>query len=183
MGKSKYIDTNYARGHKQAACSLHPNFCHRTAVPRRICTIDLSGWTRVNVQFTICLLASNFHLSDWPVWLEHRPEAEVHGERLYCLVLYLFLSGLENSSSLASHHPSAPQPAATEEWTPRRSRGSCLPWLHQLVSVSQRMLELWVFQQCLGGAWAAFRFAGEVLNCRGVGGSSENGIEVSFFFS
>lgn len=38
------------------------------------------GPTRVNVLFTICLLASNFHLSDRLVWLEHRPEAEVHGE-------------------------------------------------------------------------------------------------------
>ena len=58
---------------------------------------------------------SNSHLSEWPVWLEHRPEAEVHGEWLYCLVLYLSLSGLESavgygsirleslSSSLAFH--------------------------------------------------------------------------------
>lgn len=37
------------------------------------------GPTGVNVLFTICLLAPNFHLSDWPVWLELRPEAEVHG--------------------------------------------------------------------------------------------------------
>lgn len=39
----------------------------------------------------ICLLVSNFHLSKWSVTLEHCPEAEVHGERLYCLVLYLSL--------------------------------------------------------------------------------------------
>lgn len=38
------------------------------------------GQTQLNALFTICLLASNFHLSDWLVWLEHRPEAEVHGE-------------------------------------------------------------------------------------------------------
>lgn len=142
-------------------------------MPCRICTIDLSGRTRVNVQFTICLLASNFHLSDWPVWLEHRPKAEVHGERLYCLVLYLFLSGLENSGSLASHHPSARQPAAEEEWTPQRSRGSCLLWLHQLVSVSQGPEELWVFRRCLESPWAVFRFTGESLNCWDLGGSSE----------
>lgn len=88
----------YAHTHKHMPCPLHPNFCRWAALPCGIWSIDLSGPTRVNVLFTICLLASNFHLSDWLVWLEHRPEAEVHGEWLYCLVLYLSLSGLENYS-------------------------------------------------------------------------------------
>lgn len=84
--------------HKHTVCPLHPNFCRRAASPCGICSIDLSEPTPVNVLFTICLLASNFHLSDWPVWLERRPEAQVYRESLYCLALYLSLSGLENYS-------------------------------------------------------------------------------------
>lgn len=56
---------------------------------------SVRGPTRVNALFTSCLLASNFHLSDWPAQLEHRPQAAAGRERLYCLVLYLSLAGLE----------------------------------------------------------------------------------------
>lgn len=140
------------------------------------------GPTGVNVLFTICLLAPNFHLSDWPVWLELRPEAEVHGEWLYCLALYLSLSGLENYSP--------PPPATTlmlgsqQQQKNGHCRGAerAVSYGHINQSVSHGLAELWPVQQCLDGAWAVFRFTGNCLNNRDVEGSSVNRKEVAQFW-
>lgn len=170
-GYEERIYSDYLWTYKQTAWPFHLNFCHWTAFLCRICPIDLPRLNRVNVLFTICLLASNFHLSDWPVWLEHGPEAEVYGEWLYCLVLYLFFSGPENYSPPSSHHPPAQRWAAAEEWALQRSRGSCLLWLHEL-KFCLRLLELWLFQRYLNSAWAFFRSAGDCSISCGVEGRS-----------
>lgn len=118
---------------------------------------SVRGPTRVNALFTSCLLASNFHLRDWPAQLEHRPQAAAGRERLYCLVLYLSLAGLEKCC-----------PSLRRQQPPYRRRRRRIE--HSLLSVTSAGFgrtqagRLMTRSGAVASkAWAVFRFAGDCL--------------------
>lgn len=119
---------------------------------------SVRGPTRVNALFTSCLLASNFHLSDWPAQLEQRPQAAAGRERLYCLVLYLSLAGLEKCC-----------PSLRRQQPPYRRRRRRIE--HSLLSVTSAGFgctqagRLMTRSRAVASkAWTVFRFAGDCLN-------------------
>lgn len=159
-GSRAHTQDQRTHTHKQDACPFHPNFCHRDAQalqnPRHR---SVRGPTRVNALFTSCLLASNFHLSDWLAQLEHRPQAAAGRERLYCLVLYLSLAGLEKCC-----------PSLRRQQPPYRRRRRSRRIEHSLLSVTSAGVgrtqagRLMTRSGAVASkAWAVFRFAGDCL--------------------